>query len=374
MNFKAGVFTNKHGYKSFSPEKINKGFEWKDKTIDSLLLKATKNLAELDVYSTLVPDIDFYIKMHVAKEATTSSRIEGTKTEIDEVFLSKEVIDPERRDDWVEVQNYIKAMNKAIAKLPQIPLSMRLLCESHKILLSGARGKNKNPGEIRKSQNWIGGANIESAFYVPPHPSEVPELLSDLEKYWHNSRIQTPDLIKIAISHYQFETIHPFLDGNGRIGRLLITLYLVDKAILKKPALYLSDYIEKNRAAYYDSLNLVHTTNDIEQWIRFLLVGIIQVSNSSKETLEAIVKLRDECESMVGKLGRRQEVGMRLLEYLYSQPIVTVGKISKELKISFPTAGAIIEEFQKIGILTERTGFKRNREFFFDEYLNIFKN
>jgi len=373
MSFKSGVFTNQYSYKSYFPEKINKNLDWENKSIDTLLIEATRSLAGLDAYSTLIPNVDFYIRMHVAKEATATSRIEGTKTEIDEVLLSKEDIGPERRDDWVEVQNYIKALNQAISKLSELPLSMRLLCEAHRTLLSGVRGEHKNPGEVRRSQNWIGGPNIESALFVPPHPSELPELLSDLEKYWHNSRIQTPDLIRIAVSHYQFETIHPFLDGNGRIGRLLITLYLVDKGLLGVPLLYISDYFEKNRSAYYDSLNLVRTANDIEQWIRFFLVGVIQVSESSKETLAAITKLRENSEYKIQKLGRRSKLGLSLLTYLYGQPIITIGQITKELNISFPAASAIIEEFQKIGILIERTGFTRNREFAFNKYLDIFK-
>ncbi|MBF0275924.1 MAG: Fic family protein, partial [Nitrospinae bacterium] len=264
-NFKAGSLKKGYKYSYFLPEKINHSFYWTDETINELLETASLKLGELNSFSRFVPDTDIFIRMHVVKEAVLSSRIEGTQTNIEEALIEEKNIVPEKRDEWQEVNNYVLAMNMAIEKLRAMPLSNRLIKEAHKTLLSSVRGKHKRPGEFRTSQNWIGGASLADAVFIPPAHTELPDLLSDLELFLHNTEIKIPHLIRIAIAHYQFETIHPFLDGNGRVGRLLITLYLVGGGVLEKPLLYLSDFFEKNKGLYYDNLTMTRTKNDLGQ-------------------------------------------------------------------------------------------------------------
>lgn len=372
--YKSGVFTNQFGYKCFHPELLNKEWIVSQPEIVTLLETANIRLGELNAFSIIVPDVDTFLRMHLVKEATQSSRIEGTRTTLDEAVLEVKDINPEKRDDWQEVQNYIEAMNYAIARLAELPLSNRLIREAHGILLKGVRGKNKMPGEFRTSQNWIGGATIKDAKFVPPHHSLVPELMGDLEKFLNNSDIHVPYLLRIGMAHYQFEAIHPFLDGNGRIGRLLITLYLIDQKVLKKPTLYISDFIEKNRNLYYDNLINVSERNNIEQWLKFFLVGIAETASQAIGTLNKILALRDKIENhTIITLGRRIPNAKVLLTYLYRKPVISVADVIIELKVTKQTANVLIRDFENLSILKEQTGFKRNRIFVFEEYLDLFK-
>lgn len=373
--FKSGKYIKQYQYKSFSPTKVNDSWTWEDGKINTLLAEANRKLGALDAFSLYVPDIDIFVEMHIAKEATKSSKIEGTQTKIEETLKKGSEIAPERRDDWQEVSNYIEATNISIKKLKNLPISTRLLKEAHQILMRGVRGEHRNPGEFRASQNWIGGATIDDATYIPPVHTEVNELMGNLESFLHNDQIDVPVLIRAGIAHYQFETIHPFLDGNGRIGRLLITLYLVSSDMLTKPSLYLSDYFERNRTLYYDNLSNVRKLNQLAQWIKFFLVGIIETSNKGIDTLKSILKLKEQIEdNKLTTLGKKLPSAKRLIKYLYRKPIVTAQDVLEELKVSLPTANSLLTDFENLKIVNEKTGWKRNREFEFTEYLNLFKD
>jgi len=374
--FKSGHYQSQGSYKAFIPESVNFDLELKDPQIPLLLSEAMRYLGELNAYSELIPDINFFIKMHVAKEATVSSRIEGTKTNIEEAVKNREEISLEKRDDWEEVQNYIKAINYATDRLKTLPLSLRLINEVHKILLSGVWGYSKTPGEIRISQNWISGdgLDINTASFVPPPAYIIGDLLSDLQKYWHNQDLVVPELVKIAITHYQFETIHPYLDSNGRIGRLLITLQLVNSKILSRPALYFSDYLEQNRSSYFDSLDRARKANDIEQWIRFFFSGVAKTARDAKDTLSNVVKLRSEYIDTIEKgVGiRRQANTKMLLPHLFGKPVVSVLEVEKYLSVVTQTANDLVKDLVRLGILSETTGKQKNRSFVLKSYLDLF--
>ncbi|MBU1054800.1 MAG: Fic family protein [Proteobacteria bacterium] len=372
-DFRSGIQRKGYQYKYFLPEKINHTFFWTDEVINELLEKASLQLGGLNSFSRFVPNTDMFIMMHIFKEAVLSSRIEGTQTNLEDALIEEKEIKPEKRDDWKEVNNYVLAMNTAIEELKTLPLSNRLIKNTHKILLSSGRGERRSPGEFRQSQNWIGGASLSDAVFIPPAHTELPELLSDLELFLHNTDIKIPHLIRIAIVHYQFETIHPFLDGNGRIGRLLITLYLVSSGILEKPLLYLSDFFEKNKTQYYDNLTFVRTKNDLGQWIKFFLTGVIQTAENAMTTLKKITDLKASLESeKILALGKRTKQASAFLNALFSKPVVTIKDVQTLTNLSPKAANDIVKIFITIGILKEITGYQRNRVFAFDEYVKMF--
>lgn len=372
-DFTAGRLEEQYEYTSFLPEPVHHGWTIADPEILQLLGQADRALGELNAFAQLIPDIDFFIRMYVAKEATQSSRIEGTQTNIEDAFKDVEDLDPEERDDWDEVQNYIQAINHAIERLEELPLSNRLLRETHAVLMQGVRGEHKMPGEFRASQNWI-GVSLKNAVFVPPHHDHVPELMSDMERFLHDREIFVPPLIKIAIAHYQFETIHPFLDGNGRLGRLMISLYLASEGLLLKPALYLSDYFERNKTAYVDNLMAVRRGNHMRDWLVFFLHGVEETARASAGKFQAILTLKETIEREVLQRfsSRRQDNAQQLMHHLYGRPIVDVKAVADLIEATPNTASALIGDFAENGVLTEITGQRRNRLFAFHDYITLF--
>lgn len=372
-SYEAGHYLKQLEYSAFQPCKINDAWSWSNKELTNLIEKSAIAIGQLDAYAHQVPNIDHFIRMYVAKEATVSSKIEGTQTNMEEAVLKETDVNPERRNDWLEVNNYIQALNNSIKSLDTLPLSSRLLKQAHKTLLQGARGEHKLPGEYRRSQNWIGGSSLLSAVFIPPKADEVESLMGDLENFIHNEDTGITNLLKIAIAHYQFETIHPFLDGNGRIGRLMITLYLVEKGIITKPVLYLSDFFEKNRNYYYEYLTQVRTKNNLLQWVKFFLIGIIETCQNSSNSLKAILTLKKDCEEKrIYTLGKKINSAKKLMDYLYTQPIVDAEDVANITELSSVSAYKLIEDFKRLKILEETSSAKRNRLFAFREYFIIF--
>ena len=373
-NFHAGYYQkSQSSYSYFVPTKVNDYWTWEDSHLNTLIEEAAIKLGELNSYARLVPNINLFIQLHVTKEAVISSRIEGTQTQIDEALMEEGDIAPERKDDWKEVNNYMDALHSAIDSLANLPISSRLLRHTHRILLNSVRGEEKQPGEFRSSQNWIGGASLKDAVFIPPHQDHIPELMGDLEKFIHNEEIRVPNLVKIAITHYQFETIHPFLDGNGRIGRLLIPLFLVEKGMLSKPLLYLSAYFERNKGLYYDNLTFVRTKNDMKQWLKYFLVGIASTSEKATNTLTQVLELKAYLEEKIrSNFGRKSPSGILLLEHLFKKPIITVNQAKELTGYGFNAANALIGDFIQANILKEITGHSRNRVFLFEAYVKLF--
>ncbi len=374
-NFNSGSYESRYEYQAFLPEAVCHEWIIADAQLIDLLGRADRALGELNAFSQLIPDIDFFIQTYVAKEATQSSRIEGTQTNIEDVFKARGDVRPEERDDWSEVQNYIRAIHFSIDSLKKLPLSVRLLKQTHNVLLQGVRGEHKLPGEFRSSQNWI-GVSLKHAVFVPPHHEHVPELMSDLEKFLHTEQFFVHPLLRIAIAHYQFETIHPFLDGNGRLGRLMISLYLVSIGLLHKPTLYLSDYFERHKTAYVDHLMAVRHGNHLREWLIFFLYGIEEIARASSEVFRKIIDLKQKIEhDVLPRFGlRRQENAQQLIRNLYAQPVVDVKWATEILGSATNTSASLIADLVEFGVLVESTGQRRNRLFVFTEYLALFKS
>ena len=358
-------------YKAFIPNELP--FEIKmDSVLQDLLSKANIAIGRLDGNASLLPDVDFFIRMYVTKEATLSSQVEGTTaTFIDAIKANSKVKDPEIRNDVDEILNYIDAMNYGLKRLKSLPLSLRLIKEIHRKLLKGVRGKSKSPGEFRRTQNWIGGRTIQTANFIPPPHNEVLRLLSNLEKFMHD-KSPIPVLIKIGLIHSQFEAIHPFLDGNGRVGRLLITFYLCHEGILKKPLLYLSEFIMQNRLEYYDRLNAAHGKDDIEGWLKYFLDGVAVTSEKAAKTAINIHNLREKDLEKVSKT-RSSEKGIKLLNILYKNPIVQIKDVEKITGLKNPNAILLVSKFESLDILKETTGQKRNKIYEYRNYIKLFQ-
>jgi Fic family protein len=373
-HFKSGHYESRLEYRAFLPERVCHAWTLADAGLTDLLGRADRALGELNAFAQLIPDIDFFIRMYVAKEATQSSRIEGTQTNIEDAFKEAEDLKPEERDDWSEVQNYIRAVNFAIDSLDKLPLSNRLLCETHGVLLSGVRGASKRPGEWRVSQNWI-GVSLKNAIFVPPHHEHVPELMSDLEKLLHATDFPVHPLLRIAIAHYQFETIHPFLDGNGRLGRLMISLYLAATGLMKKPALYLSDYFERHKTAYVDHLMAVRDGNHLQEWLVFFLHGVEVTAQDSAAVFRGILELKQRIEGEIlpRYSARKLENARKLIRDLYSQPVVDIKRATKVIDGTSNTAATLINEMVAHDLLREITGRQRDRLFAFQPYLDLFR-
>jgi Fic family protein len=363
---------NELQYKAFVPNFLP--FEIKiDDELQSLLSKADLALGRLDGIAETLPDVDFFILMYVRKEATLSSQVEGTQATFADVLKAEAKIeDLEIHKDVDEVLNYIKAMNYGLEQLKTFPLSLRLIKEIHKILLAGVRGEGKEPGEFRRTQNWIGGSTIQRAYFVPAPPQEIMPLLDNFEKFLHD-KSPLPILIKTGLLHAQFENIHPFLDGNGRIGRLLITFYLCQQKILNKPLLYISDFFKKYRQEYYDRLNAFHEKDDIEGWLKFFLEGVAITAEEAVETSKKILKLREKDSEKIFSLGRSAKKAKLVFDFLFHSPLITIKDVERITGLKNPNALALINKLVKFEILKEITGRKRNKIFAYQKYIKLFE-
>ena len=374
---RAGMYVDNLGgeasYLSFRPNPLPPIPEIKmDEEIVRLLIEANKQLVKLDMASQFISNADLFISMYVRKEALISSQIEGTQCTLDDV------LDPEvemnANLDVSDVINYVKATQYAIKRLDKLPLCCRLIREIHEVLMEGARGQDKCPGEFRHSQNWIGPANcsLKEARYIPPNVEDMQNAMSDLEKYI-NENVEYDPLIRVALINYQFETIHPFLDGNGRIGRLLILLYLMGQGLLAKPVIYISYFLKKNQVEYYDRISEVRRSGNYEQWVRFFLEAVSKAAADSLETIQKLSSLHDTNIEKLPKTTRAKDNLRAVFDYIEQYPIIEIKRTAQELDISYNTVATAVKKLMELGILQETTNAARNRVFAYGEYLEILR-
>ena len=358
-------------YKSFRPAPLPPEIDM-DREMAAALADAARALATLDTLSVYIPNMNLFVSMYVRKEALMSSQIEGTQATLEDVL--DPLIEQNANQNVADVINYIKATEYALDRLNTLPLCNRLIKETHAVLMAGVRGQEKSPGEFRTSQNWIGaaGSTLKTARYIPPMPEDMIEAMSDLEKYI-NSDDSLDVLIQVALLHYQFETIHPFLDGNGRIGRLLITLFLMEKKALSTPALYISYYLKKNRIEYYDRMSEVRNKDNYEQWIKFFLLAIKESAEDAARTIHALNYLHEKNVQIIQKMGRAATTAQMLFVYLEQNPIIDIKKTAADLELSFSTVSGAVKRLVDAGILVQTNNASRNRVFAYEAYLEILR-
>ena len=358
-------------YKSFRPAPLPPVIDMDNEMI-SLLTSATKALATLDTLSSYIPNMNLFVSMYVRKEALLSSQIEGTQATLEDVL--DPLVEKNANQNVADVVNYIKATEFALERMNTLPLCNRLIKETHEVLMSGVRGQEKNPGEFRTSQNWIGaaGSSLKNARYIPPNPEDMINAMSDLEKYI-NSDDSLDLLIQAALLHYQFETIHPFLDGNGRVGRLLITLFLMEKKVLNSPALYISYYLKKNRIEYYDRMSEVRNKDNYEQWVKFFLNAIKESADDSVDTIKKLSVLHDANIEKISAMGRATKNARAVFDYLEQNPIIDIGKTAEELNLAFSTVSLAVNRLVDAEILIQTNNANRNRVFAYEDYLAILR-
>ncbi len=377
MNNRAGHYksnlSGEMAYKSFVPNPLPPALPIElTEDMIALLVKANSQLAVLEHVATRIPNVELFVSMYVRKEALMSSQIEGTQATLEDVL--DPMLDANTNRNVADVINYIKATEFAIERLQTLPLCNRLIKEAYAILMDGVRGQEKSPGEFRYSQNWIGGqgSTLKNARYIPPSPDDMLDAMSDLEKYI-NADDELDALVRAALIHYQFETIHPFLDGNGRVGRLLITLFLMEQKVLTTPALYISCFLKKNRVEYYDRMTEVRTKGNYEQWIKFFLQAILESAEDATATIDELIVLHDANVAVISKLGRAAKNTMLVFNYLESNPIIEIRKTAEALGITFNTTSSAVNRLVNEGILVQTSGNSRNRTFAYEAYLNILR-